>query len=122
MEKSAASKRGKANRTRGHSFERTTSKMLRENGFPEARRHLEYQKEEANGIDIDNTEPFLIQCKATNNQPNIPKVMKEIKQNNVENIPVVFYKVTGKGTYAAFKVEDALMLMKLFKEIKNKLS
>lgn len=44
------------------SFEREIARALRPI-FPEARRHLEYQDAEANGVDLVNTGPYKIQCK-----------------------------------------------------------
>jgi len=110
-----ASKRGRSSRTRGHSWERFVSAALRMI-WPDARRHLEYQDGEANGIDIANTgETFRIQCKSTAKVPNIPQVFKEIRHDQ-ENIPVVIFKVTGKGEYACFKFEDAKLLMGIFEK------
>ena len=43
---------GRKSRDKGHNFERQIARELREVGFPEARRHLEYQDGEANGVDI----------------------------------------------------------------------
>lgn len=57
----AKSKRGKMSRTKGHGFEREVARMLRENGYPQARRHLEYQ--EGAGIDIEGAGVYDIQCK-----------------------------------------------------------
>jgi len=54
---------GKSSRTKGHGFERKVAGMFRELGFPGAKRHLEYQGEEANGIDLDGTGRFKVQCK-----------------------------------------------------------
>jgi len=109
--KRTASQRGKANRRRGHQFEREVAIDLRAVGFHDAKRHLEYQKEEVVGVDIDNTGQFKIQCKAKNNSPNIPAVFKEIKHDKDNDIPVVVFKVTNKGEYACFKWEDAQVLM-----------
>jgi len=106
---------GKSQRTKGHSYERFTAQKMREIGYPEARRHLEYQDGEANGIDIANTGQFAVQCKAMKNQPNLPKVFGELK-NKEDEIPVVVFKVDRKGEYACFKLEDALMLMQAFKQ------
>ncbi len=49
-------------RAKGHAFERWVADTLRK-VFPEAKRHLEYQKEEATGRDIDHTGPYIFQCK-----------------------------------------------------------
>lgn len=85
---------------------------MRAIGFSEARRQLEYHSADANGVDIQNTSPFKIQCKAMNKQPQIHTVMQDILVIR-EEIPVVIYKVDRQGTYACFRYEDALRLMKL---------
>ena len=106
---------GKSQRTKGHQFERRVAADMREIGYEEARRQLEYNEDDANGIDIQNTKPFAVQCKAMKQQPNVPKVMKEIK-HSFDEIPVVVYKVDNKGIFAAFRYEDALDMMKVFKD------
>lgn len=107
-----ASSMGKSQRTKGHSFERNIAKELRKI-YPEARRHLEYQDGEANGIDLQNTGRYKIQCKCLNKQPQIPAVMMEIKNVGDEDIPMVIWKQDGKGTYAAVRFEDMRILMSL---------
>lgn len=49
-------------RTKGLTFERWVAQKLR-HIFPEVRRHLEFQKGEANGVDLSNTGQYKIQCK-----------------------------------------------------------
>lgn len=99
-------------RRKGHSFERTVATDLKKHGFPNAKRHLEYQSEEAKGVDLDHTGPFAVQCKSLKKTPNIPEVMKEI--DFAERVPVIVFSVTGKGKFMAFRYEDALHLMQAF--------
>ena len=87
---------------------------MRKYGFKEARRQLEYHEKDANGVDLQGTGQFAVQCKALNTTPNIPQVFTEIKQHTIEHIPMVVFKVDGKGIYAAFKWEDALLLTSAF--------
>lgn len=54
---------GKLSRTKGRNFERQVAIDFQELGLPDARRHLEYQDAEDNGVDLVNTEPFAVQCK-----------------------------------------------------------
>jgi len=54
----------KAQRDKGHNYEREIARLFREI-YPDAARHLEYQKEEAAaGVDVV-AGPFTIQCKNT---------------------------------------------------------
>lgn len=53
---------GKSQRTKGFGYERDVARRLR-HIFPDAERLLEYQWSQANGIDLQNTGKFDIQCK-----------------------------------------------------------
>lgn len=64
---------GKRSRDRGLNFEREIANVLRPL-FPNAKRHLESQSQEAKGYDLDNTEPFLIQCKRNKKYCSISKL------------------------------------------------
>lgn len=103
---------GKSQRTKGHSFERAVAKQLR-SIWPDVKRHLESQSQEAKGYDLDNTGDFRIQVKALNRVPNIPAVFKEFSIE-ADKIPVVIFKRDGQGTFACFKIEDALTLLNVF--------
>lgn len=94
-------------------FERTVAEKMR-TVFPNAKRHLEFQSQEAKGVDLDHTGPFQVQCKALHASPNVPKVFSEFTDLSQEQIPVIAFKVDGKGTYMAFRFDDALRLMKAF--------
>jgi len=108
--KKVRAKRGKSVRARGLQFERDVANALKRVGFSDAKRHLEFQASECRGVDLSNTGQFAIQCKAKNGTPNIPAVFGEIKCSD-EEIPVVAFKVVGKGEYACFKLSDAVILM-----------
>jgi len=47
----------------GKVFERHIANEFKDLGWVDAKRHLEYQIQEAMGIDLDNTDPFDVQCK-----------------------------------------------------------
>jgi hypothetical protein len=51
------------NRKKGHDFERRVVAALRSHGFPNAKRHDEQAPGAVLGFDIENTAPFIIQCK-----------------------------------------------------------
>jgi len=84
---------------------------MRTIGFKDARRHLEYHGDDAKGVDIDNTGPYKIQCKALKKTPNIPKVFDEIKDIGEYDVPVVAFKVDRKGEYVCLKLQDFLELV-----------
>ncbi len=51
---------GKRSRDKGLNFERAIAKKFREVGFPLAERQLEFQINQAQGIDLKNTGKFHI--------------------------------------------------------------
>lgn len=57
----AASKRGRSNRTKGHSFEREVAQLFREL-WPEAKRGLQTRGGSKEAPDVDGT-PFFIEAK-----------------------------------------------------------
>ena len=94
---------GKRSRTKGHSFEREIANMFRTLGF-DARRHLEYQDGEANGVDIANTGPFRIQCKRHKDYAPI----SAINEIQLAGIPLLITKGDRKPAMAVLPL-DALM-------------
>lgn len=66
---------GKRSRTKGHQFERDIASDLR-SIYPKAKRHLEYQDGEANGVDIANAGRFKIQCKRSKSSVPMSKIQE----------------------------------------------
>jgi len=84
----------KMQRRKGASFENHVADDMRQHGFPEAKRHLEFQSQEADfGRDLDNTQPFAIQCKCWKSTPSISAI-QEIATDDRYLIPVAFLKRT----------------------------
>lgn len=82
---------GKAARRKGHNFERTCARIWKNMGWDKAKRHLEYQSEEAElGQDLDGTYPFMVQCKAHKNYCSV-NTIKEI-EDQVGHYPMVITK------------------------------
>lgn len=102
----------KLSRTKGHSFERTCAQDFQEMGWQDARRHLEYQDGEADGVDLMNTPPFLIQCKRGKGYAPINKIF-EIKKNDwtEDFIPVLITKADQKPTMAVLPWAELQKLM-----------
>jgi len=97
---------GKHQRTKGHSFERETAKALRKI-YPQARRHLEYQDGENNGVDLRNTGPFRIQCKRAKGTVPINKI-EEIRESG---IPALVSKTDRKPAYITIPFEDFVRIL-----------
>lgn len=111
MKKNLAKKNRVNGRRKGHQFEREIAASLR-HLFPEARRHLEYQADEANGVDIINTDPFKFQCKRFKKYAPIA-CLREIKCDpTFGDIPVLVTAGNGEPPVAALDYADFLWLVK----------
>jgi len=107
---------GKAQRTKGHSYERNKAIDFREAGWPKAKRHLEYQSCEAElGQDLDNTYPFLVQCKAVKNSPSPNSLLAQIKDQK-DQYKLGIVKIDRKGEYAIMKWKDFLEIITMLKK------
>ena len=66
-------------RNKGKSYENYIAKLFHLIGWPVAKRHLEYQSEEAvEGRDLDNTEPFAVQIKCWKKAPPITAILETL--------------------------------------------
>ena len=83
------SRRGRSARVKGHSFERQIAEKLRKL-FPDCKRHLEMQYQEAKGYDLDNTGNLKIQIKAHKDYVPISKINEVHYSGN--DIPVLITK------------------------------
>ena len=99
---------GKSQRTKGSSFERWVANQLK-SVFPEAKRHLEFQTQEARGVDLDNTGPFAIQCKAYAKYPPITKI-QEVQLREGE-IPVLVCKGDRLTPMAVLPFDEFVRLL-----------
>lgn len=108
----------KLSRTKGHSFERAVSIALRL-VFPNARRHLEYQDAEANGIDIVHTGPYKFQCKRGRKYCSFTAI-KEIQADEfLGDIPILVTKGDNERVLAAMPFEEFIDLLKFKYGIKH---
>lgn len=95
-------------RRKGHSFERWVSNFLKK-FFPLSKRHLEYQSQEAHkGVDIDNTAPFVIQCKSYKNIA-VYNWLEEIDKSL--GIPILIAKSDYKKPIIIAYLEDVSSLI-----------
>lgn len=99
---------GKHQRTKGHGFEREVAIQLRK-VFPECKRHLENQIQEAKGFDLDNTGPFRFQCKAMARYAPISRI--EEVQDLAGTIPALITKGDRKKPVVALYLEDFIRIL-----------
>ena len=96
-------------RQKGHAFERFLAKVLSP-VFPNAKRHLENQVQEAMGFDLDNTGVFRFQCKAYAKYAPLAKI-EEIKDLD-GTIPVLVTKGNNLTPLAALPLADFVEILK----------
>ena len=102
---------GKLSRRKGHSFEREIAIQFRKI-FPEAKRHLEYQACEAQGIDLDHTGEFRVQCKRGRKYSPIGTI-KEIQLDPIEGgVPLLVTRGDNTETMVALSLKDFLAILK----------
>lgn len=102
---------GKLSRTKGHSFEREIAIALR-GIFPEARRHLEYQDAEANGVDLVNTGKYFIQCKRGRKYASLTAIKEVQCDEALGDVPVLVTKGDNERILVALPLEEFLNLIK----------
>ena len=105
---------GNRNRTAGHSFERWVVMAFKLLGYPEActTRYSSKQKDDAK-VDIDNVDPFNVQCKFTATAPNMHELLRSMPKDNNHNI--VYHKRKNKGVTVTMMVEDWHEIIKRIK-------
>lgn len=102
---------GKLSRTKGHQFERQVAIAFREI-FPGAKRQLEYQEDECNGIDLVNTGHYRVQCKAYKNYAPLSAI-KEVECDELfGEIPVLVTKGDRERPLACLPLDEFLRLLK----------
>jgi hypothetical protein len=98
---------GKRSRTKGHDFEREVAQAFRP-VYPEARRQLEYNEADCNGVDLAHTGPYRVQCKRMKKYVN-PSVIEEVKLRDAKaEIPVLVTRADKKPALAVIPL-DALI-------------
>jgi hypothetical protein len=121
---------GKLSRTKGHSFERLVAQWFQDAGWPDARRQLEYHVKDALGVDLQETSPFLVQCKrgrtyapitaieeivphVTIPAENVPRVLERGYVWAMPKIPLLVTKADNKPAMVALPAEDFFKLIRL---------
>ena len=108
VKKKSRAQGGAAVRRKGHSFERTCAKVLRPL-YPDVKRHLENQRQEALGFDLDNTGPFLFQCKAYMQYAPVTKIEEVI--HNKDQMPALITKADNKRPVVCLYLDDFVKVL-----------
>lgn len=102
-------------RVKGKAYENFIAKIFRLAGWPNAKRHLEFQPEEAaEGRDLDGTQPFAVQAKCWKKAPPITALL-QVQPSEEYPIPVAILKRTRAPGVSTMQVAvmdlDAFMRM-----------
>lgn len=108
-------KSGKLSRTKGHGFERLVAKLLRPI-FPNARRQLEYHINDAQGIDLQYTGIYKIQCKRYKKGVNVSKITEVCIQDEFE-VPVLVSQADRGCIYATIPLDEFIRLVQIAESI-----
>lgn len=115
---------GKSSRRKGAAYEREVANLFKELGWEDAKRHLEYQPDEAEeGRDLDGTQPFAVQAKCWGKTPSITAI-EEITVSEDYPIPLAILKRSATGQkpleVAVMRLEDfKMLLMSLLENSRN---
>lgn len=109
---------GRRARSKGHGFEREVAIALRAI-YPKARRHLEYQDVEANGVDLVETGPFRIQCKRLKEYAPLSRLDEIEFDDLLGEIPVLVTAADNKPALAALPLVDLIRLIEVFEGKKS---
>lgn len=105
--------KGRLSRNKGAKFEREVAIAFRKI-FPEARRHLEFQVEEAAaGCDLVNTGPFKIQCKRFKGYAPLTAIDEVVCDEVFGDIPVLVTRGDDRRALAALPLDDFLALVRI---------
>lgn len=101
----------KLSRTKGHSFEREIAIALR-SIFPNARRHLEYQMPEANGVDLVHTGHYRIQTKRGRKAAPISAIKEVTADELLGEVPILITQGDRDRIYVVMPFEEFLSLLR----------
>lgn len=101
---------GKKSRDKGHNWEREIANLFQKYGYKEAKRHLEVQTPECMGFDLDNTDPWLVQCKRHKGYSSVNTIFEIIDIKGKK--PVVITKADRKPAMVILTLADFMELIK----------
>ena len=105
-------------RDKGHNYERKIRKEFQELGFENCQtsRYASREKDDQK-VDLVNTRPFNIQCKAVETGINYHDLLNEMPKDS--NINCVFHKRSRKETVTMSKKDFYKLIDKLFNKQNN---
>ena len=105
---------GKMSLNKGKNFEREVARMFQKIGYTEARRQLEYHIKDANGVDLQGTGNWRVQCKRYSEYVSVNKIF-EIKDKS--GIPLLITKADNKPAMVVLPLESFLVMLEVVKRM-----
>lgn len=114
---------GRAARKKGLDFEREVARMFERAGWKGARRQLEFHSADAKGVDLQNTEPFFVQCKKTKKYVPLTTIGEIQCERAFGDIPVLIAAGDNQEAMACLPLRDFMSLLRELKVLhtENKL-
>lgn len=107
-------------RRKGSAYENHVANKHRQAGFVDAKRHLEFQWQEAKGVDLDNTFPLAVQIKCKKSTPSITAI-DEIADGDLPIRVAILKRTQSPGKHkievACIDVEAYYAIVKIFNEL-----
>ncbi len=107
---------GITSRRKGHDYERKVRLEFRQYGWKycQTSRYASKMIDDAK-IDLVNTSPFAIQCKATANNPSYHKILKQMKPN-MPLYKLIYHKKPNDSEYVIMEKNDWLEILEMLIE------
>lgn len=99
-------------RRKGHRFEREFAKSIR-HVFPEARRHLEYHRADATGIDLIHTGRYRFQCKRKRRHESLSAIFEIQCDKDLGLVPVLISKPDGLESLCVLPTAELIRLIEI---------
>lgn len=104
-------------RAKGARGERELAKVLRDNGFPDARRGQQF-KGSPDSPDVVALDGIHIECKRVE-RLNVSEAMAQAKRDSGELVPIVAHRKNGEQWLVTMELVNWLELYKAWKGVKN---
>lgn len=104
-------------RAKGARGERELAKVLRDNGFPDARRGQQF-KGSPESPDVIALDGIHIECKRVE-RLNVSEAMAQAKRDAGELVPIVAHRKNGEQWLVTMELVNWLDLYKAWKGVKN---
>jgi hypothetical protein len=100
-------------RRKGHDYERKIRLEFRQYGWKycQTSRYASKMIDDAK-IDLVSTDPFAVQCKATQNNPSYHKIIDEMRPNKPQ-YKLIFHKRATNDEYVIMKKNDFYELLEM---------